>query len=79
MGHQASPTKVPLSLVNVRWSGGALLSNSSQVTVSDVTNNGLQYTTMIAFSSLLSRDHGQYNCSVSVNGFVEADTVTQTM
>ena len=64
---------VPSSLVNVNWSGGASLSDSSRVTISDVTNNGLQYTTMITFSPLLSRDGGQYTCSVSVDGFDEAD------
>ena len=66
---------VPSSLVNVNWSGGASLLDSPRVTISDVTNNGLQYTTMITFSPLLSRDGGQYNCSVSVNGFDEADNL----
>ena len=61
------------SLVNVTWSGGASLSDSPRVTVSDVTSNGLQYTTMITFSPLLSRDDGKYNCLVSVNGSDEAD------
>ena len=70
---------VPSSLVNVNWSGGVSLSNSSRVTVSDVTNNGLQYTTVITFSPLLSRDGGQYNCSMSVNGFDEADNSDSLM
>ena len=67
------------SLVNVNWSGGASLSDSPRVIVSDVTNNGLQYTTMITFSPLLSRDGGQYTCSVSVNDFDEADNSDSVM
>ena len=70
---------VPSSLVNVNWSGGASLSDSPRVTISDVTNNGSQYTTMVTFSPLLSRDGGQYNCSVSVNGFDEADNSDSVM
>ena len=70
---------VPSSLVNVNWSGGASLSDSPRVTVSNVTNNGLQYTTMITFSPLLSRDGGQYTCSVSVDGFDEADNSDSVM
>ena len=70
---------VPSSLVNVNWSGGASLSDSSRVTISNVTNNGLQYTTMITFSPLLSRDGGQYTCSVSVDGFDEADNSDSVM
>ena len=69
---------VPSSRVNVNWSGGASLSNSPRVTVSNMTNNGL-YTTMIRFSPLFSRDGGQYNCSVSVNGFDEADNSDSVM
>ena len=61
------------SLVMVNWSGGDSLSESSRVTISDQTNNGLQYTRMITFSPILSRDRGQYTCSVSVTGFDEAD------
>ena len=67
------------SLVEVNWSGGASLSDSPRVTISNVTNNGLQYTTMITFSPLLSRDGGQYNCSVSVDGFDEADNSKSVM
>ena len=70
---------VPSSLVNVSWSGGASSSDSPQVTISNVTNNGLQYTTMITFSPLLSRDGGQYNCSVSVDGFDEAENLDSVM
>ena len=70
---------VPSSLVNVNWSGRASLSDSPRVTVSNVTNNGLQYTTTITFSPLLSRDGGQYTCSVSVNGFDEADNSESVM
>ena len=70
---------VSSSLVEVNWSGGASLSDSPRVTISDVTNNGSQYTTMITFSPLLSRDGGQYTCSVSVNGFDEADNSDSVM
>ena len=63
---------VSSSIVEVNWSGGASLSDTHRVTISNVTNNGLQYTRMITFSPLLSRDRGQYTCSVSVTGFDEA-------
>ena len=67
------------SLVMVNWAGGDSLSESSRVTISNQTNNGLQYTRMIIFSPILSRDRGQYNCSVSVNGFSEADNSKSVM
>ena len=70
---------VPSSIVEVNWSGGDSLSDSSRVTISDVTNNGLQYIRMITFSPLLSRDGGQYTCSVSVTGFDEADNSDSVM
>ena len=63
---------VSSSLVVVNWSGGDSLSESSRVTISDQTNNGLQYTRMITFSPILSRDRGQYRCFVSITGFNEA-------
>ena len=61
------------SLVMVEWSGGDSLSDSPRVTISDQTNDGLQYTRIVTFSPLLSDDSGQYTCSVSVMGFDEAD------
>ena len=61
------------SRVMVNWSGGDSSSESLRVTISDQTNNGLQHTRMITFSPILSRDRGQYTCSVSVTGFIEAD------
>ena len=67
------------SPVIVDWSGGDSLSESSRVTISDQTNNGLQYTRMITFSSLRSRDRGQYTCSVSVTGFDEANNSDSVM
>ena len=70
---------VSSSLVMVNWSGGDSLSNSSRVTISNQTNNGLQYTRVVTFSSILSRDRGQYTCSVSVNGFDEADNSKNVM
>ena len=70
---------VPSSLVNVNWNGGVSISDSPRVTISDVTNNGSQYITMITFSPLLSRDGGQYTCSVSVDGFDEADNSDSVM
>ena len=56
----------------VQWSGGDS-SESPRVTVSDQTNNGLQYTRMITFSPSMTDDSGEYTCSVSVLGFDEAD------
>ena len=70
---------VSSSLVKVNWSGRASLSNSSRITISDVTNDGLRYTRIITFSSLRSRDKGEYTCSVSVNGFDEADNLDSVM
>ena len=67
------------SLVVINWTGGNSLSESSRVTISDQTNNGLQYTRMITFSPILSRDRGQYTCSVSVYGFSEADNSDTVM
>ena len=67
------------SLVMVNWSGGYSLSESSRVTISDQTNNGLQYTRMITFSPILSRDSGQYTCSVSVADFDEANNSNTVM
>ena len=69
---------VPLSIVEVNWTEGISLSDSSRVIISNVTNNGLQYT-RITFSPLLSRDGGQYTCSVSVTGFDEADSSSSVM
>ena len=60
------------SLVMVQWSGGDS-SDSPRITISDQTNNGLQYTRMITFSPLLTDDSGEYTCSVSVMGFDEAN------
>ena len=70
---------VSSSLVVINWSGGDSLSESSRVTISDQTNKGLQYTRMITFSPILSRDRGQYRCSVSVTGFSEADNSDSIM
>ena len=61
------------SLVMIAWNGGDSLLESSRVTISDQTSDGLQYTRMITFSPLLIDDSGQYTCSVLVIGFVEAD------
>ena len=66
-------------LVEVNWSGGASLSNSSRVTISNMTNNGTLYTRTITFSPLHSRDRGQYTCSVSVDGFDEANNSNNIM
>ena len=59
------------SLVTISWSGGSL-SQSSRVIVSDQTTNGSHYTRTVTFSPLLYNDAGQYNCSVLVDGFDEA-------
>ena len=70
---------VSSSLVMIDWSGGDLLSESLRVTISDQTNNGLQYTRMITFSSLRSRDREQYTCSMSITDFDEADNSDSVM
>ena len=70
---------VPSSIVNVNWTGGASLSDSPRVIVSDVTNNGLNYITNITFSPLLNKDGGQYTCFVSVDGFDEANNSGSVM
>ncbi|XP_065907794.1 cell adhesion molecule DSCAM-like isoform X2 [Dysidea avara] len=59
------------SLVTISWSGGSL-SLSPRVIVSDQTTNGSHYTRTVIFSPLLYNDAGQYNCSVLVDGFNEA-------
>ena len=61
------------SLVTISWSGGSL-SQSPRVIVSDQTTNGSHYTRTVTFSPLLYNDAGQYNCSVLVDGFDEAQT-----
>ena len=66
------------SLVMIQWSGG-YSSDSPRVTISDQTNNGLQYTRMITFSPSLIDDSGEYTCSVSVTGFDEADNSNSVM
>ena len=73
------PSGVSSSLVKVKWSGAASLSDSPRVTVSHVTDHVLRYTTMITFSPLHSRDGGQYTCSVLVDGFDEADNSNNIM
>jgi len=62
------------SLVMISWTGGSSLSDSPRVTISDQTNTGIVYIKTVTFSPLLSVDGGQYNCSVSVTGFDEANS-----
>ena len=71
--------RVPPPFVKVNWSEGVSLSDSPRVTISNVTYDGLQYTRMITFSPLLSRDGGQYTCSVSVDDFDEANNSNSVM
>ena len=60
------------SLVMVNW--------DREDTATMISNiNGLQYTRMITFSPILSRDSGQYTYSVSVTGFSEGDTSDTVM
>ena len=54
------------SLVMVNWDR-----EDTATIISSI--DGLQHTRIMTFSPLLSRDRGQYTCSVSVNGFSEAD------
>ena len=61
------------SLVMISWTGGSSLSSSPRVNISDQTNDGVMYTRTVTFSPLLNGDDGQYNCSVSVAGFDEAN------
>ena len=68
---------VSSSLVMVNWDkeDSASLLSSDNMTV----DNGTQFTRTITFIPLLNANSGQYTCSVSVNGFSEAnnsDTVT---
>ena len=67
------------SLVVINWSGRDLSIESSRVTISDQTNNGLQHTRIITFSPILSEDRDQYTCSVSVTGFREANNSDSVM
>ena len=69
---------ISASLVMVQWNG-VDSSDSPRVTISDQTNNGLQYTRMITFSPSLTDDDGEYTCSVSVTGFGEADNSNSVM
>jgi len=57
----------------ISWTGHSSLSSSPQVTISDQTNNGVVYTRTMTFSPLHNGDGGQYTCSVSVDGFDEAN------
>ena len=66
------------SLVTISWSGGSL-SRSPRVIVSDQTTNGSHYTRTVTFSPLLYNDAGQYNCSVLVDGFEEAQHSNDVM
>ena len=65
------------SFVMVNWDreDSASFLSSDNMTV----DNGTQFTRTITFIPLLNANSGQYTCSVSVNGFSEAnnsDTVT---
>ena len=68
---------VSSSLVRVNWDRQDLTSPSSSI--SNTSISGLQYTRIITFSPLLRDDGGQYTCSVSVDGFSEADNSNSTM
>ena len=62
----------------ISWTGPSSLSSSSQVTISDQTNNGVVYTRTVTFSPLLNDNGGQYTCSVAVTGFDEANNSNST-
>ena len=61
----------------VNWDRRDLTSQSSIISMT--VNDGLQYTRMITFSPLFSNYSGQYNCSVSVTGFGEANNSDSVM
>jgi len=65
---------VSSSLVMVNWSreDSAALLSSDNMTVDD----GLQFTRAIRFLPIVNANSGQHICSVSVNGFSEADNST---
>jgi len=69
---------VQSDLVMISWTGPSSLSSSPRVTISDQTNNGVVYTRTVTFSPLLNGDGGQYTCSVSVDGFDEANNSNST-
>ena len=58
-------------LVNINWNISALLSESSRIVVSDITNNGSLYTKTITFLPLLSHDREKYTCYANITGFSE--------
>jgi len=57
----------------ISWTGHSSLSSLPRVIISNQTNNGVVYTRTVTFSPLLNGDGGQYNCSVTVTGFDEAN------
>ena len=57
--------------VDISWSGSALLSESPQIIISNLTNNGSLYTKTITFLPLLSHDEGEYTCYAEIIGFNE--------
>ena len=63
---------VSSSLVMVNWDreDSASLLPSDNMTV----DNGTQFIRTMTFLPLLNANSGQYTCSVSVNGFSEADS-----
>ena len=62
---------VSLLHVNISWSGSALLSESSRIIISNLTNNGSLFMKTITFLPLLGRDGGEYTCYVEIIGFSE--------
>ena len=57
--------------VDISWSGSILLSESPQIIISNLTNNGSLYTKTITFLPLLSHDEGEYTCYAEIIGFNE--------
>jgi len=70
---------VQSDLVKISWTGSSSISSSPRVTITDQTNVGLVYTRTVIFSPLLNGDGGQYTCSVTVTGFVEANSSSNVM
>ena len=58
-------------LVSINWNSSTLLSESSRIIISNLTNNESLYRRTISFLPLLSYDGGEYTCYAEIIGFNE--------
>ena len=76
-------TGVSPSLVKVDWSGSTSLSESSRVTIFNLTRtesqNRLKFGRTVTFTPLLGHDVGEYTCSVVVTGFKRIENSESVM